>query len=309
MSATPHQPIMVQQILDALAPQAGGHYIDGTLGAGGHTLALLQQQPDAQVLGLDRDPSAIAIARERLEGHAAIIEHASYLQMAEIATQHFGTSQVDGILLDLGVSSMQLDRPERGFAFRHDGPLDMRFDPTSDNPTAADLVNEMASDALANVLYRYGEEKNSRRIARAIIDARPITTTTQLADIIKGVNRSREKIHPATRSFQALRIAVNQELQAVEDVIPIAIDCLKAGGKLAIMSFHSLEDRIVKQSFKAAATDCICPPHQPICTCDHRATVRVLTRKPIMAFPSEINDNPRARSAKLRVVERLLDTS
>lgn len=308
MSA-PHQPIMVQQILDAIQPTANGYYVDGTVGAGGHTLALLQQQPAAQVLALDRDPVAVEIAQKRLKGLSATVVHASYLQMHVLIETHLPVSQVDGILLDLGVSSMQLDHPERGFAFRFDGPLDMRFDPSSDDATAADLVNELSVEALADVLYQYGEERNSRRIARAIVASRPITTTTQLATLIEGINRSKAKIHPATRSFQALRIAVNHELAAVEQVIPLAIACLRPGGRLAVMSFHSLEDRIVKRAFKTAATDCICPPHQPICTCEHRASVRLITRKPVMAFPDEINDNPRARSAKLRVIERLLDTS
>jgi 16S rRNA (cytosine1402-N4)-methyltransferase len=301
----PHQPIMVPQILNALQPIAGGHYVDGTAGAGGHSLALLETQPGARILAIDRDPDAVAIARKRLANHNAIVVHDTYLNMRELAAKHLNTATVDGILLDLGLSSMQLDQAERGFAFRFDAPLDMRFDPTSDAPTAADLVNELPSDALADILYQYGEEKNSRKIARAIAEARPINTTTQLASLIEQVSRSRERIHPATRSFQALRIAVNDELAAVETVIPLALGMLKPGGRLAILSFHSLEDRIVKHAFRQAATDCICPPQQPICTCEHRATVRLLHRKPIVASPDEINDNTRARSAKLRVAERL----
>ncbi len=301
----PHQPIMVPQILNALQPIAGGHYVDGTAGAGGHSLALLETQPGARILAIDRDPDAVAIARKRLANHNAIVVHDTYLNMRELAAKHLNTATVDGILLDLGLSSMQLDQAERGFAFRFDAPLDMRFDPTSDAPTAADLVNELPSDALADILYQYGEEKNSRKIACAIAEARPINTTTQLASLIEQVSRSRERIHPATRSFQALRIAVNDELAAVETVIPLALGMLKPGGRLAILSFHSLEDRIVKHAFRQAATDCICPPQQPICTCEHRATVRLLHRKPIVASPDEINDNTRARSAKLRVAERL----
>jgi len=296
---------MVPQILNALQPIAGGHYVDGTAGAGGHSLALLETQPGARILAIDRDPDAVAIARKRLANHNAIVVHDTYLNMRELAAKHLNTATVDGILLDLGLSSMQLDQAERGFAFRFDAPLDMRFDPTSDAPTAADLVNELPSDALADILYQYGEEKNSRKIARAIAEARPINTTTQLASLIEQVSRSRERIHPATRSFQALRIAVNDELAAVETVIPLALGMLKPGGRLAILSFHSLEDRIVKHAFRQAATDCICPPQQPICTCEHRATVRLLHRKPIVASPDEINDNTRARSAKLRVAERL----
>lgn len=305
--SVPHQPIMVPQILEVLQPATGKYFVDGTAGAGGHSLALLQATPEAMVLAIDRDPAAVEVARHRLQGHNAVVVHDSYLNMASMVEKHLKVVQVDGILLDLGLSSMQLDQPERGFAFRFEAPLDMRFDPTSDAPTAADLVNELPADALADLLYQYGEEKNSHRIARAIVEARPVTTTTQLATVIKQVSRSREKIHPATRSFQALRIAVNDELKAVESVLPLAIDLLKPGGRLAVMSFHSLEDRIVKQTFRAAATECVCPPQQPICTCDNRAIVRLLQRKPIMASPEEINDNTRARSAKLRVVERLPD--
>lgn len=305
MTPQPHVPIMVQEILDALQPVPGGLYVDGTLGAGGHSLALLNQEPQARVLGIDRDPDAITLAKERLTGKAATIVHGSYEKMGAYVADRWQVDAVDGILLDLGVSSMQLDQPERGFAFRFDAPLDMRFDPHSNTPTAAELLNELPADALADILYKYGEEKNSRRIAKAIIAARPITTTQQLANLIEGLSRSREKIHPATRSFQALRIAVNQELEIVEKSLPMAIDLLKPGGRLAVMSFHSLEDRIVKQLFREEASDCICPPRQPICTCEHRARVALYNRKPIMASAMEIEDNSRSRSAKLRVVERL----
>jgi 16S rRNA (cytosine1402-N4)-methyltransferase len=213
---------------------------------------------------------------------------------------------VDGILLDLGLSSMQLDDGSRGFAFRHDAPLDMRFDPTSNDPTAADLVNGLDETELANLIYEYGEESNSRRIARAIVEARPVETTTQLAEIVARTHRGpREKIHPATQTFQALRIAVNHELEAVEIVLPMALNLLKGGGRLAVITFHSLEDRIVKQYFKHEATDCICPPRQPICTCDHHASLVLVNRKPLTASDAEIQQNPRARSAKLRIIEKL----
>ena len=301
----PHQPIMVEEILDALQPAAGGIYIDGTLGAGGHSLALLEREPQAHILGIDRDPHAINIAAERLQGHTATIVHGSYREMAELLKTSFDVSQADGILLDLGVSSMQLDQAERGFAFRFDAPLDMRFDPSSNQATAADLVNELPADALANIFYKYGEEKNSRKIAKAIVAARPLYTTTELAQLIASVSRSKEKIHPATRSFQALRIAVNQELDIVENSLPIAIDVLKTGARFAVLTFHSLEDRIVKRYFKHEATDCICPPRQPICTCKHKAKIRLINRKPLTASEDEIQRNPRARSAKLRIVERL----
>lgn len=301
----PHQPIMVSEILNALQPTAGGVYVDGTLGAGGHTAAILAAVPQARVIAFDRDPNAIAIASGRLAGQSVTILHDSYLAMQAALQAYTSDGLADGILLDLGVSSMQLDQAERGFAFRFDGPLDMRFDPTSNAPTATDLLNELPADALADILYQFGEEKNSRQIARAIIKARPITTTSQLATLIEKLPHTREKIHPATRTFQALRIAVNDELKAVEQIIPLAINCLRVGGRLAVLTFHSLEDRIVKQAFKLAATDCICPPQQPICTCDHVATVKLVNRKPIMATNDETAENPRARSAKLRVIERL----
>ncbi len=311
MSELPHIPIMVQTILDSLqvAERTEATYIDGTLGAGGHSHAILNVRTDNRLLGLDRDPRALELAHARLAefGERATLQHTSYLDIAETAQAWLDTPtpHVDGILLDLGLSSMQLDEGERGFSFRQEAPLDMRFDPTGDDPTAADLVNHLPADELANILYQYGEERNSRKIARVIAEKRPITTTTQLAELIASINRSKEKIHPATRTFQALRIAVNRELEAVEKVLPIAVDLLKEGGRLAIISFHSLEDRIVKQYFKQEATDCLCPPKQPICTCGHTAQLKLVSRKPYMANAEEIAQNPRSRSAKLRVVEKI----
>ena len=311
-AASPHIPVLLDAVLDALrvADRAGGQYVDGTLGAGGHAAAILSAVPNARLLGLDRDPAALALARERLApfGDRATIRHASYEQIGDAVAAWSGgeTAAVDGILLDLGISSMQVDDPARGFAFMHEGPLDMRFDPSSGGLTAADIVNTWQAEDIADVLFRYGEERHSRRIARAIVAARPLSTTRQLAEVIAAAQRGpRQKIHPATRSFQALRIAVNDELGAVERVLPAAIDCLQPGGRLAVISFHSLEDRIVKQTLKDEATDCICPPRQPVCTCDHRARVTLVTRKPLQADAAEIAANPRSRSARLRVVERL----
>ena len=303
---------MVQTILAGLNVEARieATYIDGTLGAGGHSHAFLTGRDDNRVLGLDRDPQALTLASESLAEfeERATLRHASYLQMQMLASAWLGTTtpQVDGILLDLGLSSMQLDKGSRGFSFRQTAPLDMRFDSTSDDPTAADLVNHLPADELANILFQYGEERNSRKIARVITENRPIATTTQLAELIARINkRSREKIHPATRTFQALRIAVNHELEAVEQVLPIAVNLLKEGGCLAVISFHSLEDRIVKQYFKHEATDCICPPKQPLCTCEHTAQLKLISRKPLVADENEIKQNPRARSAKLRIVEKI----
>jgi 16S rRNA (cytosine1402-N4)-methyltransferase len=307
----PHIPVLLDAVLDGLRVEAlpAGLFVDGTLGAGGHAAAILSAAPDARLLSFDRDPVALALAQERLAplGPRAAIRHASYTEMGALVPGWSGDEGVDGILLDLGISSMQIDDPERGFAFMQDGPLDMRFDPASGGTTAADIVNTWDPDEIADVLFQYGEERNSRRIARAIEAARPLTTTRELAEVVASAQHGpRQKIHPATRTFQALRIAVNDELGAVERVLPDAISLLKPGGRLAVISFHSLEDRIVKQTFKLEATDCICPPQQPVCTCDHHARVRLVTRKPIEADDAEIARNPRSRSARLRVVERLV---
>jgi 16S rRNA (cytosine1402-N4)-methyltransferase len=300
-----HIPVLLDAVLDSLLPAQ--RVIDGTLGAGGHARALLDAGA-AALLGLDRDPQALALARASLAdyGDRVHIVHASYATMAQQA-RRIGWEQVDAILLDLGLSSIQLDTAQRGFAFMHDGPLDMRFDASSDQITAAQLIDQADEDELAAVLRDYGEEPQARRLARAIIQARPVTTTRQLAAVIEQATprRKGDKIHPATRTFQALRIAVNDELAVVQAALPVAIDLLRPGGRLAVISFHSLEDRIVKQAFKLASTDCICPPKVPICVCGHRATVRLVSRRPLTATEREIADNPRSRSAKLRVVEKL----
>lgn len=300
---TEHIPVLLGAVLEALLPAE--RMIDGTLGAGGHTRALLDAGAGA-VLAFDADPAAIAAARANLAGYEnrLTIVHASYAEM-EIHARGIGWDSVDGILLDLGLSSMQLDTPERGFAFMHDAPLDMRFNQQSGDVTAADLVNTLDEFELADLFFKYGEEPHSRRLARAIVQARPIHTTRQLAAAVEKALPRTEKIHPATRIFQALRIAVNHELETVERSLPTAIGLLKPGGRLAVISFHSLEDRIVKQTFKLASTDCICPPKVPICICGHKASVRLVTRKPIVPDEDEIARNPRSRSAKLRVVEKL----
>jgi len=281
--------------------------VDATVGAGGHAWGILNASaPQGELLGLDLDPQALAIARQRLAefGSRAILVQASYItllqQLANIGWEH-----VQGVLLDLGVSSMQLDTAARGFSFQADGPLDMRFSPQQPN-TAADLVNNLPEADLADILWRFGEERLSRRIARSIVRARPLNTTQALAKVIAGaVGRHSGRLHPATRSFQALRIAVNEELRAIETVLPLAIQALEPGGRLAVISFHSLEDRIVKQTFRRESSDCICPPEQPVCTCGHTASIREINRKPIEADESEIAVNTRARSARLRVAEKL----
>jgi 16S rRNA (cytosine1402-N4)-methyltransferase len=303
-----HKSVLLQEIIEALQPHSGGIYIDATVGAGGHATALLKASaPDGQLFGLDQDQSALEIATRQLAqfGHRVHLFHANFEQLAQVAKDH-QIPKADGLLLDLGISSMQLDQPERGFSFQTDGPLDMRMDITT-GPTAADLVNRLPEDELANLIYRYGEERQSRRIARAIVKTRPIERTVELAQVVAKASRSgrssQTKIHPATRTFQALRIATNDELGALERALPQAIECLKPGGRLAVISFHSLEDRIVKQYFKQESQDCICPPEQPVCTCRHKATIDIITKRPITPSLGEIDENPRARSAKLRVVE------
>jgi 16S rRNA (cytosine1402-N4)-methyltransferase len=304
----PHTPVLLDEVLETLKPLPGQRFIDGTLGAGGHTEAILNAStPGGQVLGLDADPAALSVARQRLAPYADRVRlvKANFSQMADIARSH-SFIPVDGILLDLGLSSMQLSDPKRGFSFQEEGPLDMRYDP--DNPTtAADLVNSLPQAELADLIYRFGEERRSRAIARAIVAARPLHTTRELADVIARAvgGRRKSRIHPATRAFQALRIAVNNELDALSITLPQAINLLATGGRIAVIAFHSLEDRIVKNFFSRESKDCICPPEQPTCTCSHRATLRIITRKPISASSEEININPRARSTKLRVAERI----
>lgn len=290
-----------------MQPKSGGRYVDGTLGAGGHAYGILEaSHPDGQLLGLDLDPAALELAAGRLRpfGTRAILRQASYAELTGILRE-VGWDAMDGMLLDLGVSSMQLDTPARGFSFLHEAPLDMRFGPGV-LVSAADLVNTLEEGELAEIIFRYGEDRNARRIARAIVRARPFQTTTQLAQAVAAAGGAREgRIHPATRTFQALRIAVNAELQSVERVLPDAIAALRPGGRLAVIAFHSLEDRIVKEIFRRESTNCLCPPRQPVCTCGHKATIREITRKPVTPSQAEIEQNPRARSAKLRIAEKL----
>lgn len=302
-----HTPVLLDDVIAALQPEGGLHFIDGTIGAGGHASALMQTaRADSELLGIDRDPQALAIAKGRLApyGERVHLRQGSYHQMESMAAE-LGWQSVDGILLDLGLSSIQLDDPKRGFAFRFEGPLDMRFGPDIER-TAADLVNELAQEELAQLIAEYGEEGRARRIAQAIVDARPIATTAELAQIInRAVGRAGGRIHPATKTFQALRIAVNRELEVLEQGLEAAVRLLAPGGRLAVIAFHSLEDRLVKRYLRRESRDCICPPQQPVCTCDHKAQVRLIGPKPIMASDAEIQRNRRARSARLRIAERL----
>jgi len=307
-----HISVLLNECLDALLHDEhhAERIIDGTLGRGGHTHALLERS-SADVLAFDLDPTAIQLAGENLAefGERVTIVHSSYLDMKREAYR-LGWDGVDGILLDLGVSSMQLDTAERGFAFRLDGELDMRFNPDDNRPTAADIVNTYEQAELADILFKYGEEQHAKRIAAAIIQSRPHHHTGKLAEIIKAAvpihkrKKGGSSIHPATKSFQALRIAVNDELGAVEAVLPLAIDLLRPGGRLAVITFHSLEDRIVKQVFKEASTEITSPPGMASIQAK-AAQVRLVNRKPIIPSDDEINANPRSRSAKLRVVEKI----
>jgi 16S rRNA (cytosine1402-N4)-methyltransferase len=302
-----HLPVLFHEIIHALQPRDGGLYIDCTVGAGGHAWGILDaSSPKGKLIGFDVDKQALEIARVRLEQFMdrAILIKASYTKLA-YQLKKMGVSKVDGILLDLGVSSMQLDTPHRGFSFRKDAPLDMRFDSDS-LVTASDLVNGLPEKTLAEIIYEFGEERKSRQIARAIVAQRPVHTTKELAEIIvKVIRPGRGNIHPATRTFQALRIATNDELRAVEIALPQAIDSLATGGRLAIISFHSLEDRIVKRYFRQESQDCICPPEFPVCACEHKATIFEISRRPIRPDDAEVIANPRARSSRLRVVEKL----
>jgi 16S rRNA (cytosine1402-N4)-methyltransferase len=286
--------VLPAEVLAGLAPRPGGRYIDGTLGGGGHAAAVLEASaPDGRLLGLDVDPAALEAAGARLAKYGArfVAEHGNFREIGVLARAHgFGGS--DGVLLDLGVSSHQLDTPERGFSFQADAPLDMRLDPRGDT-TAADLVNELPEAELADLIYRYGEERGSRRIARSIAEARRrrrIERTGELAALVaRALGGRHGKIHPATRTFQALRIAANRELESLELALPQIVDLLAPGGRVAVIAFHSLEDRIVKQFFRAEAD---------------AGRLRIITRKPLEAGDAEARANPRSRSAKLRVAAR-----
>lgn len=302
-----HVSVLAAEVLAALRPQSGGCYIDCTLGGGGHATRILQAaQPDGRLLGIDADPAALAAAAAQLAAGGVAPEryrlvHGCFADLAELAAAQ-GFAAVDGILFDLGVSSHQLDTAERGFSFSSDGPLDMRMDPTQ-GPTAADLLAELDETELANVIYRYGEERASRRIARRIVERRrerPFETTADLAETVaRALRGSRERIHPATRTFQALRIAVNRELEQLEQALPQAVELLQAGGRLAVISFHSLEDRIVKLFLRAESG------YGGNEAADQPVRLRIITRKPIEAGEEERRANPRSRSARLRVAERI----
>jgi 16S rRNA (cytosine1402-N4)-methyltransferase len=303
-----HVSVLLGETLEWLAPQAGETIVDATLGLGGHTRAILESNDTVRVIGIDQDQAAITAATERLKDFAdrLTIVHANFAGIRDVVGK-----SVDGIVADLGVSSLQFDSPERGFSFRFDAPLDMRMNPDSDSETAAEMLGRLSETEIADLIYNFGEERHSRRIARRIVWKREIgeavTTTRELAETVEKAigKKPKDKIHPATRTFQALRIAVNGELEILEGFIADAIDLLKTGGRLAVITFHSLEDRIVKHAFQKFAGRCTCPPRLPHCVCGAVKMVEILTRKPIVPDEIEITENPRARSAKLRVCKKL----
>ncbi|HSX41173.1 MAG TPA: 16S rRNA (cytosine(1402)-N(4))-methyltransferase RsmH [Candidatus Saccharimonadales bacterium] len=300
MTTQPHIPVLRDKVVELLAPKAGETYFDGTAGYGGHAAAIIEIIGESgEAILVDRDSEAVKSLQQKFANRVEII-HENYLEAAQDLKER-GT-QIDMVLLDLGVSSPQLDTPERGFSFRTDGPLDMRMDAVG-NLTAADIVNHYDEQRLANLIYKFGEERKSRRIAGAIVAARPLSSTKALADLIGKTIGYREDIHPATRTFQALRIAVNSELEQLTSALPILVDILNVEGRLAVISFHSLEDRIVKEFINQESRDCICPSEQPICVCDHVASLKKLTRKAVSG--TEDAFNPRARSAKLRAAVKI----
>jgi 16S rRNA (cytosine1402-N4)-methyltransferase len=306
-SVSGHAPVLLSETLRALAVQPGGRYVDCTLGGGGHAAAILDHSsPGGQLLGIDADPNAIEIARERLQNYkdATLLVNDNFANLHAICIK-YDFFPVHGILFDLGLSSHQLNGNGRGFSFQYDAPLDMRFSPEQ-KVTAADIVNTTSEARLAHLIRSYGEEHYSHRIASNIIKARPIATTRQLAGIIERAVGRKGKIHPATRTFQALRIAVNHELEHLETALRQAIDLLGYNGRLVVISYHSLEDRIVKQFFQKESRACICPPETPKCVCGHVPRIKLINKKVITPSANEIDINPRSRSAKLRAAERLV---
>lgn len=304
-----HKPVLFTETIDSLAIRPEGTYIDGTAGGGGHSEAILQRLKGGRLLSIDQDPDAIAACTARLSSYPGwMIRQGNFSNMDKLAAS-CGITQVDGVLLDIGVSSHQLDTPERGFSYHTDAPLDMRM--SQEGPTAADLVNTLSWQQLADIIRRYGEDKSAARIARAIVEARekePIQTTLQLADIIRNAVPAavrRAEGHPARKTFQALRIAVNGELDRLSEGLEAAFSLLATGGRLAVITFHSLEDRMVKQKMNEWCTGCTCPPDFPVCVCGKKPRAELVYKKGLAPTEQEIQENPRARSARLRVCTKL----
>lgn len=303
-----HIPVLLNEIIDGLAVQPGGRYIDCTLGGAGHAAAILEHSsPGGQLLGIDADATAVNAAKTKLAAYdgSALLVNDNFVNLESIA-KRLEFYPVHGIVFDLGLSSIQLGEPGRGFSFQTDAPLDMRFD-TSHGETAADIVNSLSEKELARIIFEFGEERQSRKIARNIVKERPVKSTLQLAGIIERTVGGRGgKIHPATRTFQALRIAVNHELDNLKSALAQAVGLLGFEGRLAVITYHSLEDRIVKQFMGEESRDCICPPGTPVCVCHHKASLRLVNKKVITPSPAELKRNPRSRSAKLRIAERVM---
>jgi len=307
-----HQPVLLAETMELLKPQAGEIFVDATLGLGGHTEAILAANDKTRVVGIDQDAEAIELAKERLKkfGERFEVFHSNFSDIKQVLVEA-EVEKVDGVLADLGVSSLQFDSQTRGFSFRFDAPLDMRMNQDSSSETAAELLETLSEFEIARIIYEYGEERLSRRIARRIVERREngasVKTTKQLAETVeKAVGRGKkDKIHPATRTFQALRIAVNGELEILERFIRDSVDILKKDGRLAVITFHSLEDRIVKQTLQKLSGKCFCPPKFPQCVCGTKTEIEILTRKPIVPTELETEENPRARSAKLRTCLKL----
>jgi 16S rRNA (cytosine1402-N4)-methyltransferase len=299
--------VLLPEVLEALRVQTQGRYIDCTVGPGGHTRAILEAgAPGCQVLALDADPSAVEVARRRLAPYQdrLVLLQQSFASLAEAAREH-GFQEVHGVLMDLGLSSLQLEDESRGFSFQRNSPLDMRFDP-GQHFTAKDIVNGSTENELTRVIARYGQEPRAKRISRAIVRSRPIGSTQELAQVVERAAGGRHgRIHPATRTFQSLRIVVNAELEALESGLEQAIKLLGTGGRLVVLSYHSLEDRLVKVALRRASATCVCPPEIPLCICGHTPEVRLVTKKSITPSPEEVRRNPRSRSARLRVAEHL----
>jgi 16S rRNA (cytosine1402-N4)-methyltransferase len=301
-----HIPVMMSEVVDSFSGFTDGWIVDGTLGMAGHSIKLLNEKPFINLLGIDVDEEAMLYAKQSLIGFESRVrlEHGNYKNMVEIAKRN-NILKVKAILLDLGISSLQIDTPERGFSFRYQSDLDMRFD-VGQNITAAEIINYYSETELANIFYNYGEERNSRKIANAIVLSRPILTTLELANlIVKCSKKFRSKVHPATKVFQSLRIAVNEELVNVKKGLIQAVKLLDKNGRIAILSYHSIEDRIIKNYFRESSLSCICPVSLIECNCDHVATIRIVNKKVIKPSLKEITINPRSRSAKLRIIEKL----
>jgi 16S rRNA (cytosine1402-N4)-methyltransferase len=307
----PHRPVLLRETIELLGAAGGGLFIDGTLGLGGHSEAILEASADARVIGIDRDREALELARKRLAPFGSRFHgvHANFREITRVVEES-DERDVRGVLVDLGVSSLQFDAGERGFSFRHEAPLDMRMDASGDEETAAELLAGLPEEEIARIIFEYGEERRSRRIARWIVERRergePIETTKELSDLVtRAVGyRKTDKIHPATRTFQALRIAVNRELEGLSEFIVEAVDLLQPNGRFVAISFHSLEDRIIKQTLRRLAGHCECDRRAPICSCGARRTVEILTRRPLVPGEEEVAGNPRARSAKLRACHK-----